>query len=189
MGKPNYGRVGQVLRAVDATDLHLWAAEEPRRARRPRGGQEATGTVQFKVGAPTCPDVALLAELLSLPARSDGKVCTLITRRLSANSAATSDRASPGLPDLPPAGKDIEIVSVDAVKAGMEALAAGKINCIVECAPLLGEQLFQAVGGVLDGKEIPVRVITIEGASTRSRPRRLCPPASTESGWGGSALT
>ena len=35
-------------------------------------------------------------------------------------------------------GKDIKIVTVDAVKDGMEALAAGKINFIVECSPLLG---------------------------------------------------
>ena len=59
-------------------------------------------------------------------------------------------------------GKDIKIVSIDAVKAGMEALAAGKINFIVECSPLLGEQLFQASSAVLAGQEIPARVVTIE---------------------------
>jgi len=61
-------------------------------------------------------------------------------------------------------GKDIKIVTVDAVKAGMEALAAGKINFIVECSPLLGEQLFQASSAVLAGQEIPTRVITVEGS-------------------------
>ena len=35
-------------------------------------------------------------------------------------------------------GKDIKIISVDAVKDGMQALADGKINFIVECNPLLG---------------------------------------------------
>ena len=59
-------------------------------------------------------------------------------------------------------GQDIKIVTVDAVKAGMEALAAGKINFIVECSPLLGEQLFQASSAVLSGQEIPARVVTIE---------------------------
>ena len=59
-------------------------------------------------------------------------------------------------------GKDIKIVTIDAVKAGMEALAAGKINFIVECSPLLGEQLFQASSAVLAGQEIPARVVTIE---------------------------
>jgi ABC-type sugar transport system substrate-binding protein len=59
-------------------------------------------------------------------------------------------------------GKDIKIVTVDAVKAGMEALSAGKINFIVECSPLLGEQLFQASSAVLAGQEIPTRVVTKE---------------------------
>jgi ABC-type sugar transport system substrate-binding protein len=72
-------------------------------------------------------------------------------------------------------GKDIKIVTVDAVKAGMEALAAGKINYIVECSPLLGEQLFQAVGGVLDGKEIPARVITIEGEFNQEQAKEALP--------------
>ncbi|HVK27098.1 MAG TPA: ABC transporter substrate-binding protein, partial [Nocardioides sp.] len=39
------------------------------------------------------------------------------------------------------AGKDIKIITVDAVKDGMTALSEGKINFIVECNPLLGDQL------------------------------------------------
>jgi simple sugar transport system substrate-binding protein len=75
-------------------------------------------------------------------------------------------------------GKDIKIVTVDAVKAGMEALSAGKINFIVECSPLLGEQLFQAASGVLSDQEIPARVITIETTfdqqqATAALPSRL----------------
>lgn len=61
-------------------------------------------------------------------------------------------------------GKDIKIVSIDAVKAGMEALAAGKINFIVECSPLLGNQLFQASSAVLAGQAIPARIVTVEGS-------------------------
>ena len=61
-------------------------------------------------------------------------------------------------------GKDIKIVSIDAVKAGMEALAAGKINFIVECSPLLGDQLFQASSAVLSGQSIPARIVTVEGS-------------------------
>ena len=37
-------------------------------------------------------------------------------------------------------GKDIKIVSIDAVHDGMQALVDGKINYIVECNPLLGDQ-------------------------------------------------
>lgn len=60
-------------------------------------------------------------------------------------------------------GKDIKIVTIDAVKAGMEALSAGKISYIVECSPLLGKQLFQASSAVLGGTEIPARIVTVEG--------------------------
>ncbi len=60
-------------------------------------------------------------------------------------------------------GKDIKIVTIDAVKAGMEALSAGRINYIVECSPLLGDQLMQAASAVLSDQQIPARIITIEG--------------------------
>ena len=51
-------------------------------------------------------------------------------------------------------GKDIKIVSIDAVKDGMQALVYGKINFIVECNPLLGEQAAELVKKVLDGEEV-----------------------------------
>ena len=49
-------------------------------------------------------------------------------------------------------GEDIKIVTVDAVKDGMQALADGKINFIVECSPLLGKQLIEIVKRVNDGE-------------------------------------
>ena len=51
-------------------------------------------------------------------------------------------------------GKDIKIITVDAVKDGMQALADGKINFIVECNPLLGPQLMDLAAKVLDGEEV-----------------------------------
>ncbi len=51
-------------------------------------------------------------------------------------------------------GEDIQIVSIDAVRDGMQALIDGKINYIVECNPLLGELAAQLVKDVLDGKEV-----------------------------------
>lgn len=63
-------------------------------------------------------------------------------------------------------GKDIIIITVDAVKDGMTAASEGKINFIVECNPLLGPQLMQAVNDVLAGKEIPQRIVTEEGTFT-----------------------
>jgi galactofuranose transport system substrate-binding protein len=59
-------------------------------------------------------------------------------------------------------GADITIITVDAVKDGMQALADGKINFIVECNPLLGPQLMDLVRNVVAGEEVPARVVTEE---------------------------
>ena len=66
-------------------------------------------------------------------------------------------------------GKDIKIVTVDAVKAGMTALSEGKINFIVECSPLLGPQLMDVVKKVKAGES---------GRRSASSPRR--PPSLQE---------
>jgi simple sugar transport system substrate-binding protein len=54
-------------------------------------------------------------------------------------------------------GGDIQIVSIDAVKDGMQALIDGKINFIVECNPLLGELAAGLVTDVLAGTEVEKR--------------------------------
>jgi simple sugar transport system substrate-binding protein len=59
-------------------------------------------------------------------------------------------------------GKDITIVSVDGVKGAFEAMMAGKLNVTVECSPLLGPQLMEAVKDVLAGKQLPKRIVTKE---------------------------
>lgn len=59
-------------------------------------------------------------------------------------------------------GVDIKIVTVDAVKDGMQALADGKINFIVECSPLLGEQLVDIVMAIAAGDEVEKRIVTEE---------------------------
>ncbi|KQT92076.1 LacI family transcriptional regulator [Marmoricola sp. Leaf446] len=59
-------------------------------------------------------------------------------------------------------GTDIKIITVDAVKDGMTALSKGEINFIVECNPLLGPQLMDLAKKVVDGEEVPKRVVTEE---------------------------
>ncbi len=56
-------------------------------------------------------------------------------------------------------GIDIKIVSIDAVKAAFESMAAGELNCTVECSPLLGPQLFDAVEAVMKGTPLPRRIV------------------------------
>jgi len=72
-------------------------------------------------------------------------------------------------------GKDIKIITIDAVKDGMTALADGKINYIVECNPLLGPQLMDLAKKVLAGEEVPARVLTEESAFTPEQAAEVLP--------------
>ncbi len=60
-------------------------------------------------------------------------------------------------------GKDIVIISIDAVKGAFQAMVAGKLNVTVECNPLLGPQLMQLARDVVAGKPVERRVTVIEG--------------------------
>lgn len=57
-------------------------------------------------------------------------------------------------------GVDIKIVSIDGVKAAFEAMVAGKLNCTVECNPLLGPKLCDAVQAVAAKKAVDRRIVT-----------------------------
>ncbi len=50
---------------------------------------------------------------------------------------------------------DTIIISVDAEQKSIDALKEGKLNCVVECNPNLGEKLMQLVKEVSAGKSIP----------------------------------
>lgn len=66
-------------------------------------------------------------------------------------------------------GVDIKIVTIDAVKDGMQALADGKINFIVECSPLLGNQLVEIVEKVVAGEDVEARIVTEETTFTQEQ--------------------
>jgi galactofuranose transport system substrate-binding protein len=72
-------------------------------------------------------------------------------------------------------GKDIKIVTIDAVHDGMQALADGKINFIGECSPLLGPQLMDLVKKVAAGKPVPHRIVTKETTFTRAQAKVALP--------------
>ena len=63
-------------------------------------------------------------------------------------------------------GKDVIVISVDAVKGAFEAMMAGKMNVSVECNPLLGPQLMEIARDVVAGKQLPKRINTKEGIFT-----------------------
>ncbi len=60
-------------------------------------------------------------------------------------------------------GKDIMIISVDAIKEAFEAVVAGKINCIVECTPLFGPLAFDMAEKILAGEPYERRVVMKDG--------------------------
>jgi ABC-type sugar transport system substrate-binding protein len=72
-------------------------------------------------------------------------------------------------------GKDILIISVDAVKGAFEAMIAGKLNVTVECSPLLGPQLMSAVKDVVAGRPLPKRIVTDEGIFPMETAREVFP--------------
>jgi ABC-type sugar transport system substrate-binding protein len=70
-------------------------------------------------------------------------------------------------------GKDVKIVSVDGTKEAFEAMIDGKLNCSVECSPLLGPQLMKAIKDLMAGKELPLRIITEEKIYTQKEAKGL----------------
>ncbi|KAI7259684.1 hypothetical protein KC345_g10242 [Hortaea werneckii] len=50
-------------------------------------------------------------------------------------------------------GTDIYVISIDGIKAAFEAIRDGKQNAVVECNPLLGPQLKEAILGLQSGTQ------------------------------------
>jgi simple sugar transport system substrate-binding protein len=60
-------------------------------------------------------------------------------------------------------GKDIVIVSIDGVHDAFQAMLDGKLNCSVECNPLLGPQLFDTIDKIKRGESVPKKIPSQEG--------------------------
>lgn len=72
-------------------------------------------------------------------------------------------------------GTDIVIVSIDGVRGAFEAMVAGKLNCTVECNPLLGPALFDAVEKVIAGQQLPKRIASEESVFDQSQAAAALP--------------
>lgn len=72
-------------------------------------------------------------------------------------------------------GTDVIIVSVDAIRAAFEAMIEGKLNCTVECNPLLGPAFFDAVEAIVAGKTLPKRIAIEEGVFPQEVARDVLP--------------
>jgi simple sugar transport system substrate-binding protein len=60
-------------------------------------------------------------------------------------------------------GKDIVIVSIDAVKGIFQAMIDGKANCTIECNPLQGELIMETAKKILKGEKVEKLVYVPEG--------------------------
>lgn len=52
-------------------------------------------------------------------------------------------------------GKDVTVISIDAVKGAFEAMVAGKLNATVECNPLMGPLVFDTINKLRAGEKVP----------------------------------
>ncbi len=69
-------------------------------------------------------------------------------------------------------GTDIKVVSIDAIKNAILAIRDGKLNCSVECNPLIGPQLMKVVRDILSSKQMPMMIITEETVFTQENYKR-----------------
>jgi simple sugar transport system substrate-binding protein len=72
-------------------------------------------------------------------------------------------------------GQDIKIVAVDATHDGMQALADGKFNFLVECNPLLGPQLMDIAKKVAAGESVPARIVTPDQTFDQQQAAKVLP--------------
>ncbi|MET9319418.1 ABC transporter substrate-binding protein [Streptomyces sp. NPDC003038] len=72
-------------------------------------------------------------------------------------------------------GTDIKIISVDGIKDAFQAMADGKINVVVECNPMLGDQLMELAKKVSQGESVPPRLKVTEGVFTQDQAAAALP--------------
>ncbi|MFI8370674.1 ABC transporter substrate-binding protein [Streptomyces sp. NPDC085466] len=72
-------------------------------------------------------------------------------------------------------GTDIKVISVDGIKDAFVAMQEKKINVVVECNPLLGDQLMELAQKVAAGESVPRRVEVKEGVFTQDEAAAALP--------------
>ena len=65
-------------------------------------------------------------------------------------------------------GVEVRVVSIDGVKAAFEAMVAGKLDCTVECSPLLGPLAFDAVERLARGEKLEPRTVVQDRVFTKA---------------------
>jgi ABC-type sugar transport system substrate-binding protein len=121
----------------------------------------------FEEAIKAAPEMKLIASQSGDFRRSGGKevmeALLKVHPETTAVYAHNDDMALGAIQALEEAGKkpgsDVIVVSIDGVKGAFEAMVAGKVNCTVECNPLLGPMAFDAVEKAVKGGQVPKRTI------------------------------
>lgn len=122
----------------------------------------------FEEGISKFPDMKIIASQSGDFRRSGGKeVMEALLKKfgndINAVYAHNDDMALGAIQALEEAGRkpgtDVIVVSVDGVKSAFEALVAKKLNCSVECSPLLGPMAFSAIDEAIKGEKLPKKTI------------------------------
>ena len=66
-------------------------------------------------------------------------------------------------------GGDIKLISVDGVSSAFEAILAGKLNCTIECTPILAEQLFDTAATLKKGEAVDKWIISNDEVYTTDK--------------------
>ena len=104
---------------------------------------------------------SVMASLLATYDQIDGVFCHNDDMALGAIEAIEEAGLVPGV--------DVKLVSVDGVKGAFEAVLAGKLNCTVECTPLLAQQIFDTAAALKAGETVDKRIVSNDDIYTADK--------------------
>jgi len=94
----------------------------------------------------------------------DALLKTTEGKRITAVYAHNDDMALGAIQAIEEAGripgKEVLVVSIDGVRDAFKAMTEGKLNCTIECTPLIGPMLFDAADKLHRGESIAKRIVT-----------------------------
>ncbi|MPQ32902.1 LacI family transcriptional regulator [Clostridium estertheticum] len=64
-------------------------------------------------------------------------------------------------------GKDIIVIGIDATKQALRSIKKGEMYSTVECNPLLGPQLMKMARLIMEGEEVPLKIVNAEDVFTK----------------------
>ena len=148
------GVQGQATDTVNIVELQGTTGSAPANDRKKGFGDVIAADPKFKIIASQTGDFtrAKGKEVMEAFLKANPKIDVLFAHNDDMGLGA--HRGDRGAPARCPA-RTSRSSPIDAVKDGMQALADGKINFIVECNPLLGPQLMDLAKKVIDGETVP----------------------------------